>query len=237
MLTHRALALCCPEKLPSKLDKIMFILQTNGYPEHVIKSFMAKKMKQFQALPKLGPEKCPVYLRLPWLGSVSTRFENQVKSAVEQCFSTVEPRVVYSTNELLSATNKDVLPALQKSNVIYQFSWHRDSRCVGRTSQRLPDRIKQHVPKSIHFALLPRNAYFLPVGANLPPRPIPSLLLLIQSLDFTFSKILSVLNSMKTVHSVFLPKVALLSLYLLLKPLSLKLPTPPSADKKNSCTA
>ena len=50
---------------------------------------------------------------------------------------------------LLSATNKDVLPALQKSNVIYQFSCHYDSRYVGRTSQRLQDRIKQHVPKSI----------------------------------------------------------------------------------------
>ena len=62
----------------------------------------------------------------------------------------MEPRVVYSTNELLSATNKDVLPALQKSNVIYQFSYHCDSRYVGRTSQRLQDRIKQHVPKSIH---------------------------------------------------------------------------------------
>ena len=71
------------------------------------------------------------------------------KSAVKQCFSAVEPRVVYSTNELLSAINKDVLPALQKSNVIYQFSCHCDSRYVGRTSQRLQDRIKQHVPKSI----------------------------------------------------------------------------------------
>ena len=63
----------------------------------------------------------------------------------------MEPHVVYSTNELLSATNKDVLPALQKSNVIYQFSCHCDSRYVGRTSQRLQDRIKQHVPKSIRF--------------------------------------------------------------------------------------
>ena len=61
----------------------------------------------------------------------------------------MEPRVVYSTNELLSATNKDVLPALQKSNVIYQFSYHCDSWYVGRTSQRLQDKIKQHVPKSI----------------------------------------------------------------------------------------
>ena len=61
----------------------------------------------------------------------------------------MEPRVVYSTNELLSATNKDVLPALQKSNVIYQFSCHCDSRYVGRTFHRLQDKIKQHVPKSI----------------------------------------------------------------------------------------
>ena len=33
--------------------------------------------------------------------------------------------------------------------MIYQFSCHCDSRYVGRTSQRLQDRIKQHVPKSI----------------------------------------------------------------------------------------
>ena len=110
---------------------------------------MAKKMKQFHTLPKFGPERCPIYLRLPWLGSVSTRFEKQVKSLVKHFFSAVEPRVVHSTNELLSTTNKDVLPALQKSNVIYQFSYHCDNRYVGRTSQRLQDRIKQHVPKSI----------------------------------------------------------------------------------------
>ena len=41
------------------------------------------------------------------------------------------------------------MPALQKSNVIYQFSCHCDSWYVGRTSQRLQDTIKQHVPKSI----------------------------------------------------------------------------------------
>ena len=67
---------------------------------------------------KVGPGNCTVYLRLPWLGSTSTWFKKQVKSAVKQCFSAVEPRVVYSTNELLFATNKDVLPALQKSHVI-----------------------------------------------------------------------------------------------------------------------
>ena len=64
-LTHQAVAICSPERLQSELDKIKFILLNNGYPEHVIKSFMAMKMKQLHALPKFGPEKCTVYLRLP----------------------------------------------------------------------------------------------------------------------------------------------------------------------------
>ena len=214
-----------------ELDKIKFILLTNGYPEHVIKSFIAMKMKQFHALPKFGPEKCPVCLRLSWLGSVSTRFENQIKSAVKQCFSALEPRVVYSTNELLPATNKDVLPALQKSNVIYQSSCRCDIPKGCRTESN------NMSPNLSVLALLPKNAYFLLVGANLPPGLIPSLLLLIQPLDFIFYKILPVLNIMMTADFLFLPKAAHLFIYLLLKPLSSKLLTPPFADKKNSYTA
>ena len=81
-----------------------------------------------------------------------------------------------------------------------------------------------------HSPVMPPVAPGLPVGANLPLRPIPSLLLLLPLLDFTFCKVLSVLNIMMTVDSLFLPKVALLSIYRLLKPLSSKLPTPPSAE-------
>jgi len=44
---------------------------------------------------------------------------------------------------------KDMLPSHHQNNVIYQFVCHCDSRCVGHTSQRLEERIKQHIPKSI----------------------------------------------------------------------------------------
>ena len=57
-------------------------------------------------------------------------------------------------------------------------------------------------------------------------------LALIQPLNFVFYKIQSVLNIMMTVDSLFLLKAALLSICLLLKPLSSKLPTPTSADKR-----
>ena len=75
--------------------------------------------------------------------------DKQVESAVKQCFAAEKTRFVYSTKELLSAINKDALPSLQKSNVIYQFPCHCDSQYVGRVSQRLEDKIKRHVLKFI----------------------------------------------------------------------------------------
>ena len=128
-------------------------------------------------------------------------------------------KVVYSTNELLSATNKNILPVLLKSNVIYQFSCHCDSRYVGSTSQSCRTELNSMNPNLSVLALLPRNAYFPAVGANLPPRLILSLLLLIHPLDLIFYKILPVLNIMMTVDFLILPKATLLSIYLLFKPL------------------
>ena len=73
----------------------------------------------------------------------------QIKTAVKRCCFAVKPCIVYTTRQLLPAAKKDVLPALHQSNIVYQFLCHCDSRCVGRTSQRLQQRIKQHVPKTI----------------------------------------------------------------------------------------
>ena len=50
---------------------------------------------------------------------------------------------------MLPAAIKDVLPANQRSMVIYEYVCHCDSRHVGRTTQRLQERIKEHVPKAI----------------------------------------------------------------------------------------
>ena len=95
------------------------------------------------------PKKGTVYLHLPWLGNVSMRYEMQIKTALKRCFSAVEPCIVYTTRQLLPVAKKDVLPAFHQSNIVYQFLCHCDSRYVGRTSQRLQQRIKQHVPKTI----------------------------------------------------------------------------------------
>ena len=57
--------------------------------------------------------------------------------------------MVYSTRAMLPSAKKDSVPTTQKSCVVYEFSCQCEARYVGRTTQRLADRIKQHVPTSI----------------------------------------------------------------------------------------
>ena len=141
--------ICFKSKLDPVLGKIRSILLENGYPEHAIDSAFKRKLQQLNSNPVHIVEKCPVYLHIPWIGNVSMKFEKQITSAVKRCFFSVEPRVIFNTRQLLPAIKKNVLPSYHHSNVIYQFVCHCDSRYVGRTSQRLEERIKQHVPRSI----------------------------------------------------------------------------------------
>ena len=73
----------------------------------------------------------------------------QIKTAVKHCYFAVGPCIVYTTRQLLPAAKKDVLPALHQSNIVYQFLCHCNSHYVGHTSQKLQQRIKQHMPKTI----------------------------------------------------------------------------------------
>ena len=72
-----------------------------------------------------------------------------MKLSVSNCFGAVQPQMVFSTRRILPAIHKDLLPTFQQSNVVYEYVCHCDSRYMGRTSQRLQDRIRQHVLRSI----------------------------------------------------------------------------------------
>ena len=85
-------------------------------------------------------------LRVPWIGKPPTNLE-KVKTAVESCYGFVSICLVFTSKRMLPVACKDVLPAIQKSFVIYEYKCYCDCRYVGRTSQRLQDCIKQHVPQ------------------------------------------------------------------------------------------
>ena len=61
----------------------------------------------------------------------------------------MKPHVVYNTRVILPSAKKDCVFTTPKSCVVYEFSCRFEVRYVGRTTQRLADRIKQHVPTSI----------------------------------------------------------------------------------------
>ena len=110
---------------------------------------MSKKIVLFNRKPNEGVQKCAVYLKLPWIGTISLNFEKQTKIAIKGCYQAVEPRIVFTTRKILPAIHKDVLPSFQQNMVVYQYVCRCDCRYVGRTSQRLQDRINQHIPRCI----------------------------------------------------------------------------------------
>ena len=134
LLVDRALKICSKCNLPEELSKVREILTNNGYPISIINKRIKMKMKCSNESKMCGPQKCPVYLRLPYLGDFSERITKTIRHHVEKTFMSVNMRTVFSTKSILPKSTKDVLPSLTKSKVVYQFKCaHCDSVYVGRT--------------------------------------------------------------------------------------------------------
>ena len=121
-LVHRVLMICSKTKLGPDLDKIKQLLIENGYPADVLLSCINQKLANLAAEKTFCPEKCPVYLKLHWIGNVSSKFENQINDAIRSCYYALKSRVVYNTRVMLPSAKKDCVPTTQKSCVVYEFS-------------------------------------------------------------------------------------------------------------------
>ena len=77
------------------------------------------------------------------------KFGRKIKSSITNYLERSNHYSGFSTGRVLPIIYKDVLPIFQQCNLVYEYVCHCDSRWLGRTSQRLQDRIRQHVPKSI----------------------------------------------------------------------------------------
>ena len=82
---------------------------------------ISKKITQFSTPKRFGPDKCPVYLRASYTGKASLALEKNVRTAVENCYGSVTVRTAFVSRKMLPASRKDVLPANQKSFVIYEY--------------------------------------------------------------------------------------------------------------------
>ena len=141
--------ICSKTKFGSELDKIKQLLIENGYPTDALLSCSSQELANFAAEKTFGPEKCSVYLKLPWIGIVSSKFENQINKAIISCFYAAKSRTVYNKRFMLPSAKKDSVPTTQKSCAVYELLCRCEAQYAGRTTKRLADRIRQRVPRSI----------------------------------------------------------------------------------------
>ena len=106
-----------------------------GYPADVLLSCTNQNLANFAAKKAFGPEKCPVYLKLPWIGNFSVKVENQINKANTSFFHAVKPGVVDNTRVMVPSAKIYSVPTTQKSCVVYEFLCRREAQYVGRTTR------------------------------------------------------------------------------------------------------
>ena len=146
-LVYRVLRICSPSMVEPELNKLRDIFTANGYPGNVLDKYITATPQTMDRF--IGPSRCPVTIRLPWMGNKAGLFEKKIRDAVRGAYFATKLYFVYSTARAFGRV-KDRLPTPSMSNVVYKFECqHCGSWYVGRTSQHLSARIKQHVPRHL----------------------------------------------------------------------------------------
>ena len=160
-LCNRAVSICSPSTLDDEIDKIKEVLQSNGYPEDLVAKTIESHREKLTTPKVCGPQRCPVPIKLPFLGTTSSKCERELKVMTRRCFYSVEPRVIFTSKPILSHVLKDHIPVNDTSLVIYQFQCCCESNYVGKTKRRLTDRIKEHIPACVkkHYTKTPNTDY------------------------------------------------------------------------------
>ena len=154
-LVHRALMICTKRGLNGEIERVKKILLDNRYPNKRHQRSDHQENRSVLYPLAIRYRKVLDVLEGFLDGKPSINLKREVKTAVDSCYGSVNTRLVFTSNRMLPVARKDVLPTIQKSFAICKYKCHCDSRYVGRTSQRLQDCIKQHVPQWLRHQLTP----------------------------------------------------------------------------------
>ena len=144
-LVSRAMKICSPHHLHDEITKLKKIFQANGYPLPIIDLVVNQALHPEPNV--FGPKLKPIFIRLPWLGAPSLAIKNRLQHATKKAIPWCRAVCSFPSKTAFNTSKKDVLPAESISNVIYLFKCDCSHTYVGRTSQRLEERINQHVPR------------------------------------------------------------------------------------------
>ena len=165
-LKSRALKICSESMLQDEFDKLKDIFVENGYPIDVIEKHLRIQTGKANrgtadAAAQTGDAhgtagntgNATAFLRLPWMGQVSNKFRGDILKVISKGYPKVEAKVVFTTARAFSGRGKDVLSATSQSFIVYQFTCRCSWTYVGKTTQLLSERIKQHIPDRLFVNL------------------------------------------------------------------------------------
>ena len=122
--------ICSPSVVEEEFDVLRGILLKNGYPGHLLDKWITTDRTER----RIGPQLCPLIVRLPWLGRGTKKLVRRINDAVRLAYFAGEVRAVYTTVRAFNLP-KERIPTHSQSNLIYLFECrHCGSRYVGKTA-------------------------------------------------------------------------------------------------------
>ena len=94
-------------------------------------------------------DKARIVFWLPYIGQKSSEFGHIIKKQVAAAYPTVETTLSFTTPYAFRKIAKESLPTATKSSVLYYYTCVCEATYVGKTTQRLTERIKQHIPNRL----------------------------------------------------------------------------------------
>ena len=98
---------------------------------------------------------------------MSETFEKRIRHLVSPVYRQCDVRICFTKQRMFNMSQKDRLPAQQNSNVIYLFKCWCGHQYVGKTTQRLEKRIKQHLPSVLTSRTRPCKESDSAIGQHL----------------------------------------------------------------------
>ena len=173
-LVHRALMLSSKCFLDDETEFIRSTLSKNRYPLSGLYSAVYDVLNKFDRAKRCTVTKCPVYLRLPYRGSRGEKFAKCITAAVGNCYFSAAVRVIFLNRTAFVSMCKDVQPPHHINSIIYKYTCNCGSDYLGRTSNRLDLRIKQHFPARILNLELKRGQLVNTSGSSIADHMINS---------------------------------------------------------------
>ena len=149
-MVNRAKKLCSTDKVAAEIETIKKFASYNGFPRWIVKNVIQQTQKKRRTKePDQDDDVTTLYMSLPFSGKEAESIVKRSKRRLMKLFKK-EKNVKFSiffesTKISFFTSNKDKIPDLSNSNVIYQYYCAGyGAEYVGKTETTLFNRTKEH---------------------------------------------------------------------------------------------